>query len=102
RGGRRAAAQPDRQQDGSHGAGPPPDHSVSDAAGDLTSFAASSGSVGPMPYEGHQRARPQAPHAAFLAWQTRRPWKITRWLKSVHSFLGTSSAISASALTGAS
>ena len=37
-----------------------------------------------------------------MAWQTRRPWKITRWLKSVHSFFGTSSAISASTLTGSS
>src|SRR3712207_7347400 len=43
-----------------------------------SNFVATSGSVGPMPYDGHHRARPHAPQAAFLAWQTRRPWKITQ------------------------
>ena len=55
-----------------------------------------------MPKEGHHWASPQAPQAAFLAWHTRRPWKITRWLKSVHSLFGISRAISASTLTGSS
>ena len=48
----------------------------------VTSFAAASGSVGPSPYDGHQRATGQAPQAGLLAWQTRRPCQI-RWWQSI-------------------
>ena len=47
----------------------------------LTSFSADLGIDRPDAVRRAPRASPQAPQAAFLAWQTRRPWKITRWLK---------------------
>ena len=42
----------------------------------------------------------QAPQAGFLAWQVRRPWKISTWLSIVQSRLGTSAPMACSALTG--
>ena len=66
----------------------------------FTSFAAASGSVGPSPYDGHQRATGQAPQAGFLAWQTRRPCQIRWWLSIVQSRLGNSAPIACSTLTG--
>ena len=64
------------------------------------SLAAVSGSVGPAPYDGHQRATGQAPHAGFWAWQQRRPCQIRWWLSSTQSFLGNSAPTACSALTG--
>ena len=48
----------------------------------VTSVAASSASVGPVPNAGQSRASGQAPHAGFLAWQQRRPCQIT-WCDSI-------------------
>jgi hypothetical protein len=47
-------------------------------SGPFTKAAAISGSVGPVPNEGQSLASTQTPHAGLRAWQTRRPWKITR------------------------
>src|SRR5262249_18565717 len=44
----------------------------------LTRSAAAAGSVGPAPYDGHQRATGHTPQAGFLAWHMRRPCQI-RW-----------------------
>ena len=49
---------------------------------------------------GRARATGQAPHAGLRAWQTRRPWKISRWLSIVQSLRGNSAPTSASTLTG--
>ena len=49
----------------------------------------STGSVGPSPYAGHQRATGQAPQAGLRAWQTRRPCQIRWWLSIVQSAWGT-------------
>ena len=65
-----------------------------------TSLAAASGSVGPAPYAGHQRATGQAPHAGLRAWQTRRPCQIRWWLSIVQSRLGNSAPTACSTLTG--
>src|SRR5262249_45533695 len=71
-------------------------------AGPLTSVAAFSGSVGPAPKDGQSAASGQTPHAGLRAWQTRRPWKITRWDTMVHSAFGTSAPTACSTLTGSS
>ena len=65
-----------------------------------SSLAAVSGSVGPAPYDGHQRATGQAPQAGFWAWQQRRPCQIRWWLSITQSFLGNSAPTACSALTG--
>ena len=49
---------------------------------------------------GHHWATGQAPQAGFLAWQVRRPWKISTWLSMVQSRLGNSAPIACSTLTG--
>ena len=58
------------------------------------------GSVGPAPYAGHQRATVHAPQAGLVAWQTRRPCQMRWWLSMVQSRLGNSAPTSCSALTG--
>ncbi len=47
-------------------------------SGPCTNAAAISGSVGPVPNEGQSFANTHTPHAGLRAWQTRRPWKMTR------------------------
>src|SRR3954454_3878046 len=65
-----------------------------------TSFAALTGSVGPSPYDGHQRATVHAPQAGLRAWHTRRPCQM-RWCDSiVQSRLGNSTPTSCSTFTG--
>ena len=64
------------------------------------SAAATSGSVGPSPYDGHQRASGQAPQAGFLAWQRRRPCQMRWWLSIVQSRFGNSAPTACSTLTG--
>lgn len=41
-----------------------------------SSFAATAGSVGPSPYDGHSRQTGQAPHAGLRAWQHRLPCQM--------------------------
>src|SRR4029079_10812462 len=66
----------------------------------LTSMAAATGSTGPSPYAGHQRATGHAPQAGFLAWQMRRPCQIRWWQSITQSFLGNSAPMACSTLTG--
>src|SRR5665811_398654 len=51
----------------------------------VTRRAAASGSVSPMPKDGHWPATGQAPQAGVREWQVRRPWMITRCENIVHS-----------------
>ena len=67
-----------------------------------SSAPACTGSVGPVPKDGQSALSVHAPQAGFLAWQTRRPWKITRCDTIVQSRLGTSAPIACSTLTGSS
>src|SRR5699024_7676728 len=79
----------------------PTSSSRSSRSGPATRRAAAAGSSGPAsPAEGQSSARTQAPHAAVRAWQTRRPWKMMRWLASVHPARGSSLATSRSTRTG--
>src|SRR5665647_2675927 len=68
----------------------------------LTRRAATSGSVSPMPKEGHRAASGHAPQAGVRAWQVRRPWMIRRCENTVHSRFSTMAHSSTSTATGSS
>src|SRR5665647_2593432 len=68
----------------------------------LTRRAAASGSVSPMPKDGHWPATGQAPQAGVREWQVRRPWMITRCENIVHSRFSIMAHSSASTATGSS
>ena len=68
----------------------------------MTSFAALTGSVSPMPAEWHSANTGHAPHAGFRAKHVRRPWKIRWWLAITQSAFGSSAVTSFSTCTGSS
>ena len=68
----------------------------------MSSFAASSGSVGPSPYDGHHFATGQTPQAGLREWQIRRPCQISRCDSPVQSRFSNSDPTSCSTLTGSS
>ena len=71
--GRAAGREPEHRDSGDAREREPPAHRGPSV---VTRRAASTGSVGPVPYAGHSRASGHAPQAGFLAWQRRRPCQI--------------------------